>query len=103
MDFTIEKGLDIYDWTASELAENASYTVTLQACGLINATINNAETFIMSGKLTSIGTVNKLAGVNKVDNGVDIQNGLFVWNEIQNATAYDVYRNSTDFCVYPVT
>ena len=93
VDFVVEEGNETYFWTASELEEGASYAVTLQACGLINASITNSETFIMSGKLTSICKVNKLVGITKVENGVDIKNGIYTWNAIENATAYDVYRN----------
>lgn len=96
VDFAIEEGLELYGWGTGELEESSTYSITLQACGLVNASINNQETFTMSGRLTSIGTVNKLAGVSKLDNGVDIQNGLFVWSDIENATAYDVYRFSKD-------
>ena len=104
LDFAVEAETEWYYWTAGELDEATTYTVSLQACGLIDASINNSETFIMSGKVTPIGTVNKLAGISNVENGVDIENGLFVWPAIENATAYDVYRfSSADNVLYVET
>lgn len=94
--FEINNQLEWYNWDSAEMTESKAYNVTIQARGLINGRINNTEIFRMSGKVTSIGTVTKLPNISNIKNGVDIVNGLFTWDAVENATAYDVYYTRTE-------
>ena len=93
----VEKSVDVkldgdkQSWLGKELAHNIGYSVTIQACGLINANIQNSEKFIISGKNTNIGTITKLPSIYNEINGFNIQNGVFTWEKVNNASKYYVY------------
>ncbi len=80
---------DSYKWDGSELETNKNYTVSIQAQGYINKKVKNSEVFTMSGKLLEIGTVCRLLPVADVS----INNGIFEWSEISNATSYEIYAS----------
>lgn len=88
-------GTEWYTWTASELNEEVTYNLTIQAIGHDNVRIKNSTEFKMSGKITKLGKAQKLKSISKTLNGVDIVNGIFVWNAIANATTYDVFVDVT--------
>lgn len=94
-DFVVDETLEWYSWNSAELIETVSYDVSIQACGFVDARINTSEVFRMSGRVTEIGQVTKLANISSVVNGVDIHNGIFTWDSVANATAYDVYYTKT--------
>lgn len=91
LEFKYQEGLAVYSWDCAELIEEQVYDITIMAYGSQGKTASAGNVLILSGKITDVGQIEKLSGISSITNGIDVQKGIYTWNAIANATAYDVF------------
>ena len=82
-------------WLANGLSAS-EYNLSMYAYGSSEGITSNNGVSVITGKLTVLGKIIKLKQFDQYQNTISVQNGLFVWSEVENASGYDVYTVATD-------